>query len=161
MDVTVNDKWFAEQNHKDFDFVVSIFDPHFKAPFSHGDRDVHFVAHFEDTEHPREKDFMQMDREVRTILAWTSKLPDDAKLLVHCHAGVSRSSAIAWLILIQHGSDPVEAFQSIFKKRSVIWPNTVVMSIGAKFLKLDPDFMITVARINGEIASRRSDTGYF
>lgn len=160
MDITVNDRFFAEKNHEDFDFVVSIFDTDMNPTFTHSDPSKHIICHFEDTEHPTDDVWMTMNREVRTILSWVSRIPDDAKVLVHCHAGVSRSSAVAWLMLIQRGVDPMEAFQSIFKKRPCIWPNTVVMGIGASFMKMDPDFMKMVARIEGEVSLRRSDSGY-
>ena len=32
------------------------------------------------------------------------------KLLVHCHAGISRSTATAWGVAIANGNDPLEAF---------------------------------------------------
>ena len=55
------------------DFVISILDPtgsearDFKL---RGDRSKHFIARFEDTEHPSDKEWFQMNREVRNILTW-------------------------------------------------------------------------------------------
>lgn len=39
--------------------------------------------------------------QVREILAWAKGLPDDARLLVHCYAGISRSTAAALAIMVQ------------------------------------------------------------
>lgn len=36
-----------------------------------------------------------------------------ARLLVHCHAGMSRSTATAWGIAIANGHDPLEAFTAL------------------------------------------------
>lgn len=38
------------------------------------------------------------------------------KLLVHCHAGISRSTATAWGVAIANGNDPLEAFLYLKEK---------------------------------------------
>lgn len=75
---------------------------------------------------------------------------------MHCHAGVSRSSAIAWLIRIQHKQDIKQAFQEIFIKCPDIWPNTIVMDIGAGFLH-NPNISKIAHEINAEISNRRTE----
>jgi predicted protein tyrosine phosphatase len=155
--VTVTDKEKALDHFDESDLFISILDPGFKKFPLKGSKEKHFIARFEDTEHPSELEWMKMNREVRSILSWVQhKKPSvDTKILVHCHAGVSRSSAIAWLILIMQGREPLEAFQSLFKSRSQIWPNLVVLGIGSKFLNLDPGFMKLAIQIDEEIREGR------
>lgn len=158
MDIKVTDMFEAKAIADQFDLVISVFDPPVAPTFNLG-RDRHFIAKFWDTEHPNEKELIQMDIEVRSILGWirTKDIKDNTRILVHCHAGVSRSSAIAWLILVQNGMDQIQAFQQLFKARPTIWPNKTVMAIGSQFLKLGPEFMKKVQEIDAEIASNRNE----
>jgi len=41
------------------------------------------------------------------------------KLLVHCHAGISRSTATAWGVAIANGVDPLEAFLTLQKQHPI------------------------------------------
>jgi predicted protein tyrosine phosphatase len=162
MQIKITDMYEAREIANDYDFVISVFDPNKRAIFRL-DHNKHFVAKFWDTEHPNEMEWSEMSSEVRSILSWVKNqdIKDETKVLVHCHAGVSRSSALAWLILIQSGVEWTQAFQSLFKNRSQIWPNKVVMSLGAEFLNLDPAFMKLVSGIDAEIAiNHREYLGY-
>lgn len=60
----------------------------------------------------------------------------DAHLLVHCHAGVSRSSASMALLIAQAMPDrPAEAiFADILKVRPQIWPNLRIVEMGDRML---------------------------
>lgn len=42
-------------------------------------------------------------------------------ILVHCHAGISRSTATAWGISIAHGHDPKEAIASLYEAHPVTY----------------------------------------
>jgi predicted protein tyrosine phosphatase len=169
MIIKVTDMFEAKEIASHFDLVVSIFDDRMKPLFDLG-RDKHFIAKFNDTEHPSEDEFLQMQREIHTILDWIqtkykmacqSGNREDVSLLIHCHAGISRSSAMAWLILVMTGEDPLAAFQNLFKQRPRIWPNKTVLAIGSQRLNLDPSFMQLVAQCDTEIAmSKREYLGY-
>lgn len=60
----------------------------------------------------------------------------DAHLLVHCHAGVSRSSASMALLIAQAMPDrPGEAiFAEILRIRPQIWPNLRIVEMGDRAL---------------------------
>ncbi len=157
--VIVTGKEEAPSLFDEMDLFISILDPSFKKFSLKGPREKHFIAKFEDTEHPSELERMKMIREVRSILSWVQqkKPTSDTKILVHCHYGVSRSSAIAWLILAMLGEDPLLAFQKLWKARPQIWPNIVVLEIGSHFLQLDPSFMKLAIRVDEEIKEKRGN----
>ena len=132
--IQVSSKEEAVRIASNFDYVISILDPNFKWSHNFGSNSI--IARFPDTEHANEIVWTQIYREVRTILEWAriKKVDLDSKLLVHCHSGVSRSSAIAWLLLIQMGMDMVEAGKLLYKQHPYIWPNLLVMSFGDTIL---------------------------
>jgi len=62
---------------------------------------------------------------LRQVLAFTQDLTDADRLLVHCFAGQSRSTAIAIGICIQHGMSFVEAFAHVAAVRNILLPNVL------------------------------------
>lgn len=56
-------------------------------------------------------------------LDFTKDLTDDDRLLVHCFAGQSRSTAISIGILIDHGMGYADAFAHVETIRSILMPN--------------------------------------
>lgn len=60
-------------------------------------------------------------------------------LLVHCHAGVSRSTASMSLILAQARPDrpPAEALAEVVRIRPQTWPNLRLLEMGDALLGLD------------------------
>lgn len=83
--------------------VVSLLDMNTRAP--RPGVQGHLVEHMEDAEHQQINDAPKLEQ-IERVLAWTKELPADARLLVHCHAGVSRSTAMAMAIWVQqHGTD--------------------------------------------------------
>jgi predicted protein tyrosine phosphatase len=117
----------------------------------------HIVVRFDDTEDLRE-DLTEMKNNVIKVLDWVGErtLALTSNILVHCHAGISRSSAMAWLILVKLGMEPKEAFQSLYKNRPIIWPNTCVLRLGAEYLSLGKEFLDLVILVDNEIAEIRS-----
>ena len=60
---------------------------------------------------------------LRQVFDFTQHLTDDDRLLVHCLAGQSRSTAIAIGVLIQHGMDCETAFATVARLRPILQPN--------------------------------------
>ena len=65
---------------------------------------------------------------VQTILEWGSRLPSDAVLLVHCEAGVSRSTATALALLVQErGVDQIDqCVEYLLSVRPQACPNPLI-----------------------------------
>ena len=52
------------------------------------------------------------------------------EILVHCHAGMSRSTATAWGIAIQRGMDPADAYDALKERHPagrMFWPNDAIV----------------------------------
>jgi len=108
--------------------VLSLLDPG-KKPFlhPHTDRRNWLLLHFEDNLEEHEPNSPTREH-VAQILAWGSSLPSDAVVLVHCEAGVSRSTAAALALLVQHrGIDKIdECAKLLTDVRPVACPNPII-----------------------------------
>ncbi len=85
---------------------------------------------------------------VTKALSWAKDLPEDAILLVHCEAGISRSSSMALSILVQQkGNDQLEAcWKHIQEIRPQACPNPVIceyaddeLGLGGALAKIGKD----------------------
>lgn len=61
---------------------------------------------------------------VDAIIAFAQTIPPDARLLVHCHAGISRSPAAAIGILATWGIAPGVAVAEVALARPIMLPDT-------------------------------------
>lgn len=66
--------------------------------------------------------------QVERLLDWVKKVPNDAHLVVHCYAGISRSTAAALAIKVQElGVDKIdEAVNWLLEVRPQACPNPVI-----------------------------------
>ena len=82
--------------------VLSLLDPGIR-PFLHPktDKNNWLLLHFEDNINECELNGPTRN-DVKHILEWSKMIPADSTLLVHCEAGVSRSTAAALAILVQY-----------------------------------------------------------
>ena len=96
----------------------------------------HIVETFEDAVDHRGPS----KRQIKNLLNWYQNL-GDGSVLVHCHAGVSRSAAVAVGFHLVDGASPWEAVLAVmgqqpfeFGERRVCWPNgRVVRFLGELF----------------------------
>lgn len=74
--------------------------------------------------------------QVAQILEWGRKLPIDAMVVVHCFAGISRSTAAALAIKVQQlGVDRIdEAVKWLVEVRPVCCPNPVITKFADELL---------------------------
>ena len=75
--------------------------------------------------------------DIKSILEFTGTFADDDKVLIHCHAGLCRSTAVAVLALIQHGATPEEAMNKVIEVRPKAWPNKLIIRLGDTALEMD------------------------
>lgn len=73
---------------------------------------------------------------VRSILTFTTALAPNARLLVHCAMGISRSTAIALATLCYHAGPGYEAecFRVLKLIRPCAWPNPMIVDFADSIL---------------------------
>lgn len=85
-------------------------------------------------------------QDIENILNFTENLQAADKLLVHCHAGISRSTAVACGILCQHGFSPQQAVTKLLEVRSQALPNRHIIQLFDDLLELQGDLIQVVSR---------------
>lgn len=119
------------QSHsaRDVTHVLSLLDPGWPEPEAFQNFDPHFrkTLYFHDAIEPSRGTVLPERADVETILGFGREVGDDLRhLLVHCHMGISRSSAAMTMILAQ--AFPDEDEDAILARLALIrpqaWPNS-------------------------------------
>lgn len=86
-----------------------------------------------------------------------------AHLLVHCYAGISRSTASMILMLAQARPDrpAAEAMAQVQQIRPQAWPNLRIIEIGDAILGRNGDIVSAVRRHYGTVLGQRPEFGEF
>lgn len=122
-----------------FTHVISIWDPLASGQSKHERQfrsrlkksvQVHF-AYFDDIVSPLPNRQVPSLEQVRKILSFGAALPRQASLLIHCHAGISRSTAVAYSILCQSAGPGTEkqCIHRLQKIRPKALPNLQVITL--------------------------------
>ena len=106
--------------------VVSLVGDDLRFPLaSFGDH--HLILRFHDLEEEVEGFVAPTEEQMRAALAHTRNVAADERLLLHCHAGKSRSPAMAMGILIQAGLPVAAAFEKVRAVRPELIPNRLMI----------------------------------
>lgn len=109
----------------------------------------HLLMMFEDIARPipgwTEPSMWHLER----VLDFTKDLDDDDRLLIHCVAGVSRSTSMAIAVLIQHGMPWKRAFEAIERIRPCLWPNNLIVRFTDEKFGLNGKYIDFVAAGKG------------
>ncbi len=142
----------------DVSHVLSILDPGWPEPEALRVFDVHrrLKLHFHDVIEPLPGWVAPERCDVELLLAFARNLdgsrrvadeePGLTHLLVHCHAGVSRSTAAATLILAQRdpGRPAQEIVREVTRLRPRAWPNLRMIEFGDALLGRDGEIVAAV-----------------
>jgi len=69
------------------------------------------------------------------IITFVRQLPPGARLLVHCAAGISRSTAAALIALREHGVDYEGALAEVLRVRDIAQPNAMMLLLYKRFVR--------------------------
>lgn len=86
----------------------------------------HFVRTFDDVPSGL---YAPSVKDVEAMLAFAAG--NDGPMLVHCHAGMSRSTATSWGIAIQRGCDPFKAYdmlKDVHPEGRMFFPNEAIVA---------------------------------
>ena len=106
--------------------AVSLLDPGSMFPVLVGfPEDRHFQLGVHDINEPREGELICDDARMRTILDFVGGWDRQAPMMIHCYAGISRSTATAFITACLHnpGADEHEIAQALREASPAAWPN--------------------------------------
>lgn len=151
--------------------VLSILDPQWPEPTAFSAYDPHrrTTLHFHDIVEPALDMVLPENKHVEAILEFGTGMATDAfldrdpHLLVHCHMGVSRSTA-AMAILMAH-FNPSESEEAIFTRllelRPQAWPNSRMVGFADDLLNRKGRLIASLGRLYARQLAQRPDTETF
>jgi len=144
--------------------VLSLLDPGWPTPEAYDSFGRHrrLDLRFHDVIEPGEGWRAPEPDDVERLLAFGRELPPDAAhLLVHCHMGISRSSAAMLLLLAQERPDRsgVEALAEVVRIRHHAWPNLRIVELGDAMLNRGGELVAAAYARYREVVMKRPDLG--
>ncbi|HEX3538355.1 MAG TPA: protein-tyrosine-phosphatase [Stellaceae bacterium] len=143
--------------------ILSIHDPDLADPpeFAGFPRHRRLSLRFHDIIEPQPQQVAPSAEDVERLLEFGAELggaPND-HLLIHCHAGVSRSTAAAALILAQAAPErPArEVFAAIVRMRPRAWPNLRMLEFGDEILGRGGEIVAAVPAVYRNLLDRRPE----
>ena len=131
--------------------VLSILDPDWPEPEAFQDFDPHFRAtlRFHDAIEPGPGVVLPQKPDVDAILAFGRDAGGVRHLLIHCHAGISRSTAAMLMILAQAHPRETEGaiVDRLLEIRPQAWPNSRMIAFADELLSRDGRLGAAVRRI--------------
>jgi predicted protein tyrosine phosphatase len=143
--------------------VLSILDPGFPDPEAFGAFGEHerLDLRFHDIVDERPGMRLAERADIEALLRFGRDLMREpqARLLVHCHMGISRSTAAMSLILAQARPDrpAAEAVAEVRRIRHHIWPNLRVIELGDEILGRKGELIAAAIARYRHVAERRPD----
>lgn len=149
--------------------VLSILDPDHPEPTAFGAYGEHerLELRFHDIIDPTRGQIAPQRADVERILAFGRDLlaePVDCRhLLVHCHAGISRSTAALTMILAQSQPDrpAADAMAAVAAIRSKAWPNLRMIEIADDLLGRNGDLVDAVHQRHLVVGKQRPELVQF
>jgi predicted protein tyrosine phosphatase len=135
---------------------VSILDPDHPDPEAFAAYEPHQRAtlRFHDAIVPGPGVTLPTADDVKTVLAFGALLAartdkgGASHLLVHCHAGISRSAAVMAILLAQRdpGRDEDDIYEQLVRLRPKAWPNSSLIALADDLLSRDGRLNRALAR---------------
>ena len=145
--------------------VLSILDPGWAEPDVFGRYDPHHrtTLRFHDAIEPEPHLLLPQRDDVEAILGFGRDLEaagtGEAHLLIHCHMGISRSTAAMTMLLAQAHPDEDEndIADHIRAIRPIAWPNLRMLSFADELMGRDGKLVAAAARLYARSLAERPD----
>jgi len=141
--------------------VLSILDPEWPDPEAFRTFDPHFraIMRFHDAIEPDRDILLPQKGDVEAILTFGRDAAEAGGLLIHCHAGISRSTAATLMILAQAHPDEREdeLADRLLETRPQAWPNSRMITFADELLDREGRLMAATAGIYAQQLVRRPD----
>jgi predicted protein tyrosine phosphatase len=142
--------------------ILSILDPEWPDPAAFQAFDPHFRAtlRFHDAIEPDRDVLLPQKRDVEAILTFGRDAAADAGgLLIHCHAGISRSTAATLMILAQAHPDEREdgLADRLLQTRPQAWPNSRMIEFADELLDRRGRLVAAIAGIYARQLEKRPE----
>jgi predicted protein tyrosine phosphatase len=140
--------------------IVSILDPEWPDPPTFAKFAPHWRLdlRFHDVIEPSPGRLAPSRGDVARLLGFGRELNDrtGSHLLVHCHAGVSRSTAAAALIMVQmHPGRPARvALDTVARMRPRAWPNLRMLEFGDTLLGCNGEIVAAASAVYRRVLDR-------
>jgi predicted protein tyrosine phosphatase len=138
--VTISGQFWARRHKRDFDAVLTIEDPleRWGVRFHLPTRPAHLILQFLDLDEPLPSDDPKYRlADLADVEAGLVFARDRQRLLVHCRAGISRSTAMTLGILTERLGDPAAAFAEVLRLQPHAVPNRHIVRLLDHVLNLD------------------------
>jgi predicted protein tyrosine phosphatase len=131
--------------------ILSILDPEWPDPEAFMAYDPHFRAtlRFHDAIEPDRDILLPQKADVEAILTFGRDAAEAGGLLIHCHAGISRSTAATLMILAQahpHENEH-ELADRLLQNRPQAWPNSRMITFADELLGRNGRLMTATASL--------------
>jgi predicted protein tyrosine phosphatase len=141
--------------------VLSILDPDWPDPAAFRAFDPHFRAtfRFHDAIEPGPDILLPQRGDVEAILTFGRDAAEAGGLLIHCHAGISRSTAATLMILAQaHPREREdELAERLLQNRPQAWPNSRMITFADELLDRHGRLSAATAGIYARQLERRPE----
>ena len=144
--------------------VLSILDPDWPEPAAFSAFEAHsrITLRFHDAIEPGDTIVLPKFAHVEAILTFGREMRGDCgHLLVHCHAGISRSTAAMTMILAQ--ASPRESEDAIVERlvriRPQAWPNLQMITFADELLDRGGRLIAAVAKLYAQQLAARPELG--
>jgi predicted protein tyrosine phosphatase len=142
--------------------VLSILDPGWPEPVAFSAFDAHsrITLRFHDAIEPGDEIVQPQLAHIEAILTFGREIRGDcAHLLIHCHAGISRSTAAMTMILAQ--ASPRESEDAIVERlvriRPKAWPNLRMIAFADELLDRGGRLIAAVAKLYAQQLAARPE----
>jgi predicted protein tyrosine phosphatase len=143
--------------------ILSILDPEWPDPVAFQAYDPHFrtTLRFHDAIEPGSEILLPQRGDVEAILTFGRDAAEAGGLLIHCHAGISRSTAATLMILAQahpHQAED-ELAERLLQTRPQAWPNSRMIAFADELLGRNGRLSAATGGIYAQQLARRPELG--